>query len=38
MELSAKHEWRSVHVLGYLFDPAEPYVVSARRKLASALY
>ncbi|PCE14990.1 metal-dependent phosphoesterase [Microbacterium sp. SZ1] len=22
MELSAKHEWRSVHVLGYLFDPA----------------
>ncbi|PRB12338.1 phosphatase [Microbacterium sp. MYb72] len=24
MELSAKHEWRSVHVLGYLFDPADP--------------
>lgn len=23
MELSAKHEWRSVHVLGYLFDPLE---------------
>lgn len=23
MELSAKHEWRSVHVLGYLFDPAD---------------
>lgn len=22
MELSAKHEWRSVHVLGYLFDPS----------------
>lgn len=22
MELSAKHQWRSVHVLGYLFDPA----------------
>jgi len=21
MELSAKHDWRSVHVLGYLFDP-----------------
>nr|WP_314845382.1 PHP domain-containing protein [uncultured Microbacterium sp.] len=21
MELSSKHEWRSVHVLGYLFDP-----------------
>lgn len=24
MELSAKHEWRSVHVLAYLFDPASP--------------
>ncbi|KAA0961425.1 PHP domain-containing protein [Microbacterium sp. ANT_H45B] len=24
MELSAKHEWRSVHVLGYLFDPLDP--------------
>ncbi|WP_243224799.1 PHP domain-containing protein [Microbacterium sp. CIAB417] len=24
MELSAKHEWRSVHVLGYLFDPIDP--------------
>lgn len=24
MELSAKHEWRSVHVLGYLFDPDDP--------------
>jgi predicted metal-dependent phosphoesterase TrpH len=23
MELSAKHEWRSVHVLGYLFDPSD---------------
>lgn len=23
MELSAKHEWRSVHVLGYLFDPTD---------------
>ncbi|WP_194764719.1 PHP domain-containing protein [Microbacterium sp. UFMG61] len=23
MELSAKHEWRSVHVLGYLFDPLD---------------
>lgn len=22
MELSARHQWRSVHVLGYLFDPA----------------
>ncbi|WP_406249555.1 PHP domain-containing protein [Microbacterium sp. M] len=24
MELSAKHQWRSVHVLGYLFDPVDP--------------
>ena len=24
MELSARHEWRSVHVLAYLFDPDEP--------------
>lgn len=24
MELSAKDEWRSVHVLAYLFDPDEP--------------
>lgn len=23
IELSAKHEWRSVHVLGYLFDPED---------------
>lgn len=27
MELSAKHEWRSVHVLGYLFDPEDPNLV-----------
>ena len=24
MELSAKHEWRSVHLLAYLFDPDNP--------------
>lgn len=24
MELSARHEWRSVHVLGYLFNPDDP--------------
>ncbi|MCX6502453.1 MAG: PHP domain-containing protein [Microbacterium sp.] len=24
MELSAKHEWRSVHLLAYLFDPDDP--------------
>jgi len=28
MELSAKHEWRSVHVLGYLFDPDSPELVA----------
>lgn len=28
MELSAKHEWRSVHVLGYLFDPADAALVA----------
>lgn len=28
MELSAKHEWRSVHVLGYLFDPTNAALVA----------
>ena len=28
MELSAKHEWRSVHVLGYLFDPLDAGLVA----------
>ncbi len=28
MELSAKHEWRSVHVLGYLFDPGDAALVA----------
>ncbi|MFT4156986.1 MAG: PHP domain-containing protein [Microbacterium sp.] len=28
IELSAKHEWRSVHVLGYLFDPDSPELVA----------
>ncbi|GAA2929734.1 PHP domain-containing protein [Microbacterium luteolum] len=28
MELSAKHEWRSVHVLGYLFDPEDPALLA----------
>ncbi|MBO9626661.1 MAG: PHP domain-containing protein [Microbacterium sp.] len=28
MELSAKHEWRSVHVLGYLFDPDDAALVA----------
>ncbi|MGJ0387670.1 PHP domain-containing protein [Microbacterium sp. CGR1] len=28
MELSAKHEWRSVHVLGYLFDPLDGALIA----------
>lgn len=28
MELSAKHEWRSVHVLGYLFDPLDEAIAA----------
>lgn len=28
MELSAKHEWRSVHVLGYLFDPLDDALIA----------
>jgi len=28
MELSAKHQWRSVHVLGYLFDPDDAALVA----------
>lgn len=28
MELSSKHEWRSVHVLGYLFDPTDAALVA----------
>jgi predicted metal-dependent phosphoesterase TrpH len=28
MELSAKHEWRSVHVLGYLFDPTDVALIA----------
>lgn len=26
MELSARYEWRSIHVLGYLFDPDDPTI------------
>ncbi|MFJ4173808.1 PHP domain-containing protein [Microbacterium sp. NPDC089696] len=33
MELSAKHEWRSVHVLGYLFDPAHPGLVAETERI-----
>ncbi|MDR2996979.1 MAG: PHP domain-containing protein [Microbacterium sp.] len=28
MEFSSKHEWRSVHVLGYLFDPTDAALVA----------
>lgn len=33
MELSAKHEWRSVHVLGYLFDPANPGIIAETERI-----
>jgi len=33
MELSAKHEWRSVHVLGYLFDPTDPALVAETERI-----
>ncbi|MFS2240893.1 PHP domain-containing protein [Microbacterium sp. OR16] len=35
MELSAKHEWRSVHVLGYLFDPDDPDLVAETDRIRS---
>ena len=33
MELSAKHEWRSVHVLGYLFDPEDPALLAETERI-----
>jgi predicted metal-dependent phosphoesterase TrpH len=33
MELSAKHEWRSVHVLGYLFDPTDSALVAETERI-----
>lgn len=33
MELSAKHEWRSVHVLGYLFDPQDEGILTETRRI-----
>ncbi|WP_309127974.1 PHP domain-containing protein [Microbacterium sp.] len=33
MELSAKHEWRSVHVLGYLFDPDDADLVAETARI-----
>ncbi|WP_336645067.1 PHP domain-containing protein [Microbacterium sp. USHLN186] len=35
IEFSAKHEWRSVHVLGYLFDPADPDLVAETERIRS---
>ncbi|GAB3601012.1 PHP domain-containing protein [Microbacterium tumbae] len=35
MELSAKHEWRSVHVLGYLFDPDHAALVAETDRIRS---
>ena len=33
MELSARHEWRSVHVLAYLVDPDDAGLVAAQAQL-----
>ncbi|MBN7793056.1 PHP domain-containing protein [Microbacterium esteraromaticum] len=33
MEFSAKHEWRSVHVLGYLFDPTDPALTAETARI-----
>ena len=33
MEFSAKHDWRSVHVLGYLFDPTDPALVAETERI-----
>lgn len=33
MELSAKHEWRSVHVLGYLFDPFDAGILAETARI-----
>lgn len=36
MELSARHEWRSVHVLGYLFDPDDEAVRAVTNRIRSS--
>lgn len=33
MELSAKQQWRSVHVLAYLFDPTDPALVAETNRI-----
>jgi predicted metal-dependent phosphoesterase TrpH len=36
MELSTRLGWRSVHLLGYLFDPAEPGLVAETARIREA--
>lgn len=36
MELSARHEWRSVHVLAYLFDPDHPALRAMTDRIRSS--
>jgi predicted metal-dependent phosphoesterase TrpH len=36
MELSARHEWRSVHVLAYLIDPDEPGLRAMTERIRSS--
>ncbi|WP_121149133.1 PHP domain-containing protein [Microbacterium sp. AG1240] len=36
MELSALHEWRSVHLLAYLFDPDEPSLRAMTDRIRSS--
>lgn len=36
MELSARHGWHSVHVLGYLFDPAHEAIVAVTDRIRNA--
>ena len=33
MEMSAKQQWRSVHVLAYLFDPTDPALVAETNRI-----
>ncbi|MCU1437087.1 MAG: metal-dependent phosphoesterase [Naasia sp.] len=35
MELSTRHGWSSVHLLGYLFDPADPSIVAETQRIRS---
>ena len=36
MELSAKHQWRSVHLLAYLFDPDDPALRTMTDRIRSS--